>query len=209
MQSKDIIKQPITTEWVVAHPNAYVHKSERTPTLIPEKKSVVVQLVNTQTYEASSHSWTDATHPTFKTTNADRTKRFLVKYTDHAGTDIYRIIDAKDFIATKAVVETAWAVRRVEEAKADALRQAQQAEETRLYEQAKASEDAVRQAVKENVLALFGPVEAEQVSTSWISATVKTTQQPDGTVKGRVATSGDVRIPVDLFLRLAERLANA
>lgn len=207
MQTKDIIKQPLTTEWVVASPNAYVHKSERTVG-IPKNKSLVVRLVNYNTYAPSGYSWNDANHPSFTTTNSDRTKRFLVVHTDGVG-DVYRVVDAKDFVGTKQECEKSWAVQAQAQADAELRKSREDAEYLRLQEQAKATEESLQQAVKENILALFGNASAERINGHWVSANVKLTTLEDGTVKGRIEPSGEVRIPVEEFLRLAERLANA
>lgn len=209
MQTKDIIRQPLTTEWAIVDPFSHVHKSYRNVNDLPEHSTIIGKLVSYNTYRASNHSHTDANHPSFIPDSTDKTKRFLVKYQDNAGTDIYRIFEAKDIIATKSEVEAGWAVKRVQQAEANARKQREQAEHDRLRQQAEASEQAVQQAVDENILALFGPVAKESIQAYWIRSNIKLTTLPDGQVKGKIEMSGEVRIPVEEFLRLAERLANA
>lgn len=204
MQSKDIIAQPFGTEFVIAHPNAYVHKSERTPQTISESKSLIVTLHSKNTYGESNHTWTDASHPTFIPTTTDKVKFFLVTYSN--GTEsIYRTVKAQDFIGTKAQIEQAWVVARAKAEEARLQKEKEEAVYATLSAQAESTSEALKIAVKENAVSMFGNVIAEQVGSSWISASVKLTNMPDGTVKGRIETSGEVRIPVEAFLQLAER----
>lgn len=209
MQTKDIIRHSLTTEFAIVDPFSHVHKSYRNAVDLPEHQTIIGKLVSHNTYRASNHSHTDANHPSFIPTNTDKTKRFMVKYQDNAGTDIYRIFEAKDIICTKADVEAGWATKRTQQAELTARRERENAETERLRQQAEASEQAVQQAVDENILALFGPVAKEAIQAYWIRSNIKLTTLPDGQVKGRVEMSGEVRIPVEHFLRLAERLANA
>jgi len=207
MQTKDIISFPLGTEFVVAHPNAYVHKSERKPETISERKSLIVKLHSTNTYTESNHQHTDANHPSFRPTTTEKVKYFLVTYLN--GTDTwYRTVKAQDFIGTKSQVEQAWVVARAE-AETKRLKQEQeQAVIESLRAQAEAVEEAMQVAVKENAIAMFGNVVGEQVGSPWIRAGVEVVTQPDGTLKGKIEASGEVRIPVEHFLRLAERWAN-
>ena len=204
MLTKDIIAQPLGTEFVIAHPNAYVHKSERKPETISENKSLVVTLHSKNTYAESNHTWSDASHPTFVPSTTDKVKYFLVKYSN--GTqDVFRTIKAQDFIGTKGQIEQAWVVaravaetKRIQKEKEDAVHASLQA-------QADSTTESLKIAVKENAIAMFGNVVGETVGSAWVSANVRLTTQPDGSVKGRIETSGEVRIPVEAFLQLAER----
>lgn len=204
MQSKDIIAQPLGTEFVIAHPNAYVHKSERTPQTISEGKSLTVTLHSKNTYAESNHTWTDASHPTFVPTTTDKVKYFLVTYSNGTET-IFRTIKAQDFIGTKPQIEQAWVVARAKAEEARIQKEKEQAVYDTLNEQAQSTADSLKIAVKENAIAMFGNVIGETVGSAWVTANVKLTTQPDGTVKGRIESSGEVRIPVEAFLQLAER----
>ncbi len=208
MQTKDIIRQPLSTEWVITDPFKHVSKGYRNIKDIPEQSTIIGKLVSYNTYMESNHTATDTNHPSFRPTNTDKVKRFMVKY-DHNGTDVYRVIEARDFMGTKAEAEVAWAVKRVERAEAEARRNAEQAEYDRLRQQAEATDESVKQAVAENILALFGPVAGQSVSQYYVRSNINVRQQPDGTVKGSIDLQGEIRIPVQEFLRLAERLANA
>lgn len=207
MLTKDIIAQPLGTEFVIAHPHAYVHKSERTPQTISENKSLVVTLHSKNTYAESTYTWADASHQSFRPTTDGKVKYFLVKYAESAG-DVYRTVKAQDFIGTKPEIEQAWVVARANAETQRIQKEREQAEIERLQAQADATSESLRIAVRENATAMFGNVLGEQVGSAWLSANVRLTTLPDGTVKGRIENSGEVRIPVDAFLQLAERWAD-
>lgn len=207
MLTKDIISQDLGIEFVVVDPNAYVHKNSRNIRDIKESQALVVKLANKSTYGESNHTWTDANHPTFRPTNTEKVKHFLVYYSN--GTeDVYRTIKAQDFLGLHSEAKTVWADARVKEEAQRVLREKEEAILSSLYDQANATAEGLKVAVAENAIAMFGNVVGQSIGAPYISAHPRVTQNPDGTLKGRIEVSGDVRIPVEEFLRLAERWAN-
>ena len=209
MLTKDILKLSLTTEMVVANPNSYVHRSDCNPQNMPEHKALVGTLVGYDTYENTNWSDYTATSPRFTKTTSDKTKRFLFKFQDGTGQDVYRVIQAKDVIAPKSVMETRWAQvrqqRSEEEARNAKIREAEQALEAKR----RVEEASIKEAVASNLVDLFGNNwEQLGVDMNWIRVNIDTTLDAQGTPIAKLRTSGRVDIPVDLFLRMVQRFAD-
>jgi hypothetical protein len=209
MQTKDILKLPLGVDIVACNPHAYVHQSAKNADSLPEGKALVCQLVNYNTYMDTNWSDVDPNSPRFVKTNSDKTKRFLVKFTDSAGADAYRVIQARDIIALKSDMEVKWAEARAKEAetlaKGAKIREAEVAIELRRQ----AEEKALLEAVSANLVDLFGVnYERLGVDKNWIRVRSNVSLDDDGNAIAKLETTGRVDIPVELFLRMVERFAN-
>lgn len=212
MLSKQILALPLGTELVVSSRylgHRVAHKDNKTVDRIKEHESHVGTLYSYDTYEESHYRSNVDYHSDWTKSTNDRTKRFLLKFQDTAGSDVFAIIPVQDIIALKSEVEPRWAQERIERANA-------QAEATRIAEAEKAVEDKrklteqnVRQAVQTSLSELFGADYADKgVREGYIRTHSKVTAGPDGQLTTRLVNAGDIEIPVDLFLRMVERFAS-
>lgn len=212
MESKKLINLPLGTELVVSSRyvggNRLAHKDNKTADRIPEHLSNIGTLVSYDTYCESYYRSSTPTHSDWAKITTDRTKRFMLKFQDSQGSDVYAIIPAQDIICPKADVVVRWAEE-------GAVRQAKQAEELRqqeatkaIEERRKATEDNVKQAVHTNLVELFGINYKERgVRDGYIRTYSDAKLQPDGTYLGVLRNSGDIEIPVDLFLQMVHRFS--
>lgn len=210
MQSKDIIRQPLTTEWVIAHPNAYVHRQYKSVHDLPENKALVVTLADYNTYADTNYTSDQPHHPSFVQVTTDRTKRFKVKYVDGSGNTVYRIVPASEFVGQKHELEARWAEARIEYAKANAERLKREEAEKAIELKRRATEANLQESVHSALADLFGESwNAKGVRAGYIRVQTVLNADANGNPVASLRNSGDVEIPVDLFLRMVERFANA
>jgi hypothetical protein len=212
MLSKQILALPLGTELVVSSRylgHRVAHKDNKTPERIKEHDAHVGTLYAYDNYEESHYRSNTDHHSDWTKTTTDRTKRFLLKFKDTAGSDVWAIIPVQDIIATKVEVEPRWAQERTEraiaQAEADRIAQAQQA----IEEKRKLTEESVKEAVHTSLLELFGADYSNKgVRIGYIRTYSRVNAGPDGQLTTKLENGGDIEIPVDLFLRMVERFAS-
>ena len=211
MESKKLINLPLSTELVVA--SRYLggqtpHKDSKTVDRIREYSANIGTLVSYDTYSESYYRSSTPSHSDWTKTTSDRTKRFMVKFQDSQGSDVYAIIPAQDIICTKADVVVRWAEERAEREAKLAEEQRQQEATRAIEERRKATEDNVKQAVHTNLVELFGINYKDRgVRDGYIRTYSDAKLLPDGTYVGVLRNSGDIEIPVDLFLHMVHRFS--
>jgi hypothetical protein len=209
MLTKDILKTPLTTELVVANPHSYVHRSDKNAENLPQSKALVGVLAGYDTY--ADTNWTDSTpdSPRFVKTTAEKTKRFLFKFQDNTGQDVYRVISAVDVIAPKSEMNVRWAEASQREAEKNAQRQKIAEAEQAMEAKRKAEEQSIQHAVASNLVELFGNNwEQLGIDMNWIRVTIETNLDDQGNAISKLKRSGRIDIPVDHFLRMVQRFAD-
>lgn len=212
MESKRIINLPLGTELVVSSRyvggNRVAHKDNKTADRIPEHLANVGTLVSHDTYTESYYRSSTPNHSDWAKTTGDRTKRFMVKFQDNLGNEVYAIIPAQDIICPKADVVVRWAQEGAERLAKQAEELRQQEATKAIEERRKANEDNVKQAVHTNLVELFGINYRERgVRDGYIRTYSDAKLQTDGTYIGVLRNSGDIEIPVDLFLQMVHRFS--
>jgi Na+(H+)/acetate symporter ActP len=204
MQTKDIIKQPLTTEWAVASRNSYVRKQAIVNKQVQRHQTNKVTLVNYNTYGETSTVSADPTDARFYTTTSDRTKRFLVKYEDiHTGT-VYFVVPATSFIAVYSELESDWATSEVRQAQAQAEKETKDALRVQAYGQALVRKEALEASISDNIKALLG-------HSGWMGSRADLNidgdfvTEDDGALKYETRIEGSVVIKYDQFMRLVEK----
>lgn len=214
MESKKIIALPLGTELVVSSRyvggNRVSHKDNKTVDRIRRGEANIGTLASHDTYAESYYRSNTDTHSDWTKTNTDRTKRFMVKFQDTHGSDVYAIIPAQDIVCLKSDVEVRWAQeeaeRLVKQAEAEKQLEAERAVEARR----KATEENLKQAINSNLIELFGANYADRgVRTGYIRTYSEAKLQSDGSYLGVLRNSGDIEIPVDLFLQMVQKFSEA
>jgi hypothetical protein len=212
MLSKQILALPIGTELVVSSRylgNRTSHKDNKTVDRIREHEANVGTLYSYETYEESYYrSGTDWHSDWTKSTN-DRTKRFLLKFQDSAGSEVWAIIPVQDIISTKVEVEPRWAEERIQRAEAQAQADRISQAEKAIEDKRKLQEENIRHAVESSLTEIFGVGFSDRgIRTGYLRTYSRVTTNPDGQLITKLENVGDVEIPVDLFLRMVERFAS-
>lgn len=203
MQTKDIIKQPLTTEWVVVGRTAYVRKNQVANKQVERNQVEKVTLHSTDTYMATHWVDTDPTHQHFTKTTTDRTKRFLVK--DDVGS--YRVVPASDFVGFYSEMLPLWTAREAEVAK----QQEQRSKRIGIQESAVAQattikesyEESVRSSIK-NVLGysgLQGVTPDIRISGKWVE------DSSGNDIAYETEVGGTVNLTYSQFMRLMEKIS--
>ncbi|CAB4124046.1 hypothetical protein UFOVP45_117 [uncultured Caudovirales phage] len=103
MLTKDILAQPLSTEWAVVARTAYVSQSTKKHGNVQRRSTSKVKRVNDLFYAETSQYNDTASSPYFHTVANERVKRFLV--TDG---QIYWIVPASDFLGKYSDFEAGW-----------------------------------------------------------------------------------------------------
>jgi hypothetical protein len=212
MLSKQILALPLGTELVVSSRylgHRVAHKDNKTVDRIREHDAHIGTLYAYDTYEESHYRSNTDHHSDWTKSTNDRTKRFLLKFQDTAGSDVFAIIPVQDIICLKSEVEPRWAQERIERAEAKAQADRILEAEKAVEEKRKLTEESIKEAVHNSLLDLFGADYSNKgVRTGYIRTYSRVNTGPDGQLITRLENNGDVEIPVDLFLRMVERFAS-
>lgn len=212
MESKKIIALPIGTELVVSSRyvggNRVAHKDNKTVDRIPEHLANIGTLVSYDTYCESYYRSNIPSHSDWGKTTTDRTKRFMVKFQDSAGSDVYAIIPAQDIICPKADVVARWAEEGAERLIKEAESQRQLEATKAIEERRKVTEENLKHAVNSALIELFGANYYDRgIRTGYIRTYSDAKAQPDGSFIGVLRNIGDIEIPVDLFLQMVQKFS--
>lgn len=212
MESKKITALPLGTELVVSSRyvggNRVAHKDNKTVDRIPEHLANIGTLVSYDTYCESYYRSSTPSHSDWAKITTDRTKRFMVKFQDSAGSDVYAIIPAQDIICPKADVVVRWAQESAERTQAEQERARKAEAEQAVEAKRRATEEALKSAINSNLQELFGANYYDLgVRTSYLRTYSDAKLQEDGTYVGVLRNSGEVEIPVDLFLRMVHKFS--
>ena len=212
MLSKQILALPLGTELVVSSRylgHRVAHKDNKTVDRIREHDANIGTLYAYDTYEESHYRSSTDHHSDWTKSTNDRTKRFLLKFQDTAGSDVFAIIPVQDIISTKVEVEPRWAQERIERAEAQAQADRISQAEKAIEDKRKLQEQNMRSAVESTLTEMFGlDYSGKGVRTGYLRTYSRISNGPDGQLITKLENSGDVEIPVDLFLRMVERFAN-
>ena len=210
MQIKQIKGLPIGTEVVVSskYIGHHVRPQEKTPETITERNCSVGKLVSYDTYRESHYKSDTATHHDWVISTDESVKRFLIQF-DTLQKPVFAIIPSKDIICTKTEAEPRWAQQRLAKAKEQETKNAIDKAIADIEEKRKASDIALKTAVRANLIDLFGAnFEGKGIKEGWNIRTTSKTIEKDGQFIGVLENTGTVEIPVDHFLRMVERFAN-
>lgn len=200
MQTKDIISQPLSTEWAIAHPHRYVKKAEVTNRTVQRGYTLKVTLVNFNTYCETSAQSQDVNDIRFRVTTGDRTKRFLV--TDGNGN--YIVAPATSFIAKYADMEKLWSESEAKQQAHEAKRLLRENVRQDAVAQASVNRDAIRESIADGLKALLGFQGAlgTRIDVDIMGDFIETEGQP---LRYETKLVGSVNIPYDQFMRLVEK----
>ena len=210
MITKDILKTPLGTELVVSSRiiGRHTHKAQKNPEQIRQHESAIGTLASYDTYGESYYKSSTPSHSDWAITTSDRTKRFLVKFQDSAGSDVFAIISGADIICPKSEVSARWANEEAQRTQAEQERERKAEAERAVEEKRKATEDALKGAVRANLQELFGPNWDDLgIRASYLRTYSDAKLQADGTYLGVLRNSGEVEIPVDLFLKMVHKFS--
>lgn len=199
MQSSQILKQRLTTEWAVTDPHRHVPKSSRVVGILNRSQARKATLVSTKYYYKSGRVVDDRSYFQLAPTS-ERSKGFLV--TDG---NVYWVAPAIDFVSKWAEAEKPWLEA---EAAAKALQEAQEkryerTREAQRYAQQKAQQRA--DGARDSIKAVLGEkaLNDAHVNTSY---EVDYDEQKD-VVRPRVY--GSVMVTLADWERLMEKLSDA
>ena len=210
MITKDILKTPLGTELVVSSRviGRHTNKANKNPEQIREHEASIGQLVSHDTYEESYYKSNLPSHTDWRVSTSDRTKRFIIKFQDTAGSDVFAVIAGADIICAKSEVTVRWAQENAERTQAEQERERKAEAERAVEEKRKATEDALKGAVKANLQELFGANWDDLgIRASYLRTYSDAKLQADGTYLGVLRNSGEVEIPVDLFLKMVHKFS--
>lgn len=204
MQTKDIVSQPLSTEWAVVSPNAYVRKGAVTSKLVTRRETYKAKLVSYNTYEQTHCISDNVNDPRFVQTTSDRTKRFLMATTDEAGTVRYWVCPASNFVDLYSNMEASWSTAEAEQAKKEAEKATKDAIRFQAIAQAESRKDAIVESINENVKALLGHA-GYMGYRSDICIEGDWKQAEDGSLTYEPRLEGTVILRYDQFMRLVEK----
>jgi hypothetical protein len=210
MQTKDIIKQPLTQEWAVVGLGHKMRNDDKTNLNIFTRRLVSkVTLVSYDTY-AETHSWEQTKDaPIFVKTDLDKTKRFLVREVRNDGTEAYFVRPASEFLADWATVDTKLTAQEAEEDAKSKAQQAEQEERQRRYEierQARETNEANLESAKEaSIQTIRSVLGFTGVALTKVELYSTGTWSADGSVY-TPKIGGDVTIDYNEFQRLIEKV---
>jgi len=210
MLTKDIKALPVGTELVVTSKiiRRSAPKDKRAPHNIRETDAHIGTLVSYDTYrETYYHSQTPYS-PDFVITTQDKVKRFLIKFVTSAGTDSYYVIPTADIICTKAEVEKRWEEERLAKQVEEAQRNRKAEAERAVEDRRKATEENLRQAVHAVLTETLGANwQDKRVRAGYLRTMTNVHEDSNGNLTTTFTNTGDVELPVDLFLRMVHVLS--
>lgn len=210
MITKDILKTALGTELVVSSRilGKHCNKAEKNAERIHQSDTHIGKLVSYSTYNESYFKSPTQTHSDWSVVTSDRTKRFLLEFKDNSGNDLYAIISGADIICPKVQVEARWAQEAVLRAQQSAERDQIAEAERQMEEKRKSTELTLRSAVESTLVELFGANWHDKgVRGGYVRTQSEVKRGLDGNLVSTLRNTGDIEIPVDLFLKMVHRFS--
>ena len=199
MITKDIISQPLTTEWAVKNPRAYARTVDIKAGRLRREATEKVTLVSYTTYGDSHHIADTVDYTGFYKTSSDRVKRFLVTNGRH-----FWIAKSSEFMGKYADFTAGWDKDEAESAKNAERRSIRELVRKNAVAQAQVNADSTKESIEQSVKIVLG-FDGYLGTTVQVGVHGEWVNEESDTPEYQTELVGDVRIPFNHFMRLMEK----